>query len=45
MYISIELTESLMSLLLCQAAVEEVSAEEIIIRALKKYTERSETDV
>lgn len=40
----IEIQESLLGLLLTQAAVQEVSVEEIVERAIRKYMEGDESD-
>lgn len=42
MELEIEIPEELMELLLLQAAIEEVSAEEIVVRAIKRFMERGE---
>ena len=42
MEIQIELSESVMELLLLQAAVQEIPAEEIVVRAIQKYMKRDD---
>lgn len=44
MELEIEIPEELMELLLLQAAIEEVSAEEIVERAIQRFMERGEKD-
>lgn len=42
MEIQIELSEPVMDLLLLQAAVQEIPAEEIVVRAIQNYMKRGE---
>lgn len=42
MEIQIELSEPEMELLLLQAAVQEISAEEIVVKAIQNYMKRGE---
>lgn len=42
MEIQIELSEPVMELLLMQAAVQEIPAEEIVVRAIQQYMKRGE---
>lgn len=44
MELEIEIPEELMELLLLQAAIEEVSVEEIVVRAIQRFMERGEKD-
>lgn len=44
MEIQIELSEPVMELLLLQAAVQEIPAEEIVIRAIQNYMKRGENN-
>ena len=42
MEIQIELSELVMELLLLQAAVQEIPAEEIVVRAIQNYVKRGD---
>lgn len=42
MEIQIELSEPVMELLLLQAAMQEIPAEEIVVRAIQNYMKRGE---